>query len=276
MLGQHPEVFVSPGLNILIRPSVHEFFEETRRKPQIARALLRTIAQLYAGEQTMESIAMARRWLARRNASPSEAILRELCEKVAPQHFVDRSLLYGKRLDVLHRLRAAFPEARFLHLTRHPRQQGLAMLQNIEGLGSLWDDRSVDYTSKRPELDPQFAWFETQACILEFREELPSGAYFHLRDEDVLTRPKEVLELLCAWIGISRAPALLDQMREMHVWRFATPGPYNATGDCDLELRADPPTPFEETPTMDDALPWKSKKTGLAEAVKILARQLGH
>jgi hypothetical protein len=74
------------------------------------------------------------------------------------------------------------------------------MLQNFEGLGSLWDDRSVDYTSKRPALEPQFAWFEMQASILEFHEELPSGAYFHLRDEDVLTRPKEVLELLCAWI----------------------------------------------------------------------------
>ena len=66
--------------------------------------LLRIVAQLYSGEQTLDSIDMARRWLLPRMGHSTADIYRELCRKVTPLRIVDKSPIYGLKPETLHRI----------------------------------------------------------------------------------------------------------------------------------------------------------------------------
>ena len=279
MLARNPGVFASPGLNILIKPTVGDFLDYCIERPRIAHGLLRSIAQLYSGEQTLDSIEMARRWLVRRSSAPSEQVVGELCEKVAPARLIDRCLLYPKDMDLLHQIHQSFPDGSFLHLTRHPLEQGLAMLQSIEGVAELWEDESVESRARRQILDPQYVWFETQASIMEFSDVLLPDQYCHVKAEDLATMPENTLRRLCAWLRLPFSPEILQRMCDCKEWAFAGPGPYNAFGGTDWEpASAEVVSAQTATGTprsLDDALPWKSR-TGLVEPVKELARHLGY
>jgi Sulfotransferase family len=275
MLAEHPNIFAAPGLNILIRPTVGDFLDHCLERPRIAHGLLRCIAHLYSGEQTFDSIEMARRWLIRRRSVPSEQVIKELCEKVAPARLVDRSLLYPKSMDLLHQIQRSFPDALFLHLTRHPFEQGMAVLQSIEGVMELWEDESVDSRAKGKILDPQYAWFETQASIMEFSDVLEPDRYIHVRAEDLVKFPQNALRRLCGWLGLPVSAEILQRMCSGKDWPFAGPGPYNASGGTDREPASSAQLAKGVTRSLDEALPWRSK-VGLVEAVKILARHLGY
>jgi hypothetical protein len=279
MLAGHPGLFASPGLNILIRPTVGDFLDYCLERPRIAHGLLRCVAHLYSGEQTLDSIEMARRWLVRRNSVASEQVVKELCEKVAPARLVDRCLLYPKDMDLLHQIHQSFPEALFLHLTRHPFEQGMAVLQSIEGVLELSEDESVNSRARSKVLDPQFTWFETQASIMEFSDVLEPDRYIHVRAEDLVGMPENTLRGLCAWLRLPVTPEILQRMSSYKDWPFAGPGPYNASGGTDRE-----PASAEVASahmangaprSLDDALPWRAK-VGLVEPVKVLARHLGY
>ena len=279
MLARNPGIFASPGLNILIKPMVEDFLNYCVGRPRIAHGLLRTIAQLYSGEQTLDSIEMARRWIVRRSSASSERVVRELCRKIAPARLIDRCLLYAKDMDLLRQIHQSFPDALFLHLSRHPLEQGIAMLQSIEGVLELFEDESVDHRARHHVIDPQYAWFETQATIMEFSDALVPDQYYHVRAEDLVTRPEHTLRRLCAWLRLPFTPKLCEKMCHHANWPFAGPGPYNAHGGTDWE----PPLAqlaglqfaVSAPSSLDEALPWRSK-TGLAEPVKVLAHHLGY
>ena len=117
----------------------------------------------------MDSIEMAKRWLRRRKSASSEDVMNELCEKVSPARLIDRWLFHARDADLLPKVSSAFPNAQFLHLTRHPVEQGTAILQSLEGIADLWNEKSLDRSAKSPALDPQYSWFNAQAAIVEFR-----------------------------------------------------------------------------------------------------------
>ena len=67
MLGQHPQAFGLPEVNLFIAETLDELCQNaTQQRHFLIHGLLRTVAHLYAGEQTVESIAMAWRWIGRR------------------------------------------------------------------------------------------------------------------------------------------------------------------------------------------------------------------
>jgi hypothetical protein len=270
-LAQHSGLYVTPGLNLQFKRTIGELLGCRPNTRNITDGLLRTIAQLYAGEQTMDSIEMAKRWLRRRKSAFTEDVMKELCEKVSPARLLDRWLFHLGDADLLPKVSSAFPNAQFLHLTRHPVPQGMAVLQSIEGIANLWNEKSLDRSTKRPAPDPQYAWYNAQASILEFRESLSPGRYLQIRIEDVTSYPQESFQKLCDWLELPQGMAVGTRD-----WPFATPGPYNAPGGMEWE-------PAPATGEMPDAsrapsesLPWLKKKVGLAEPVKILARALGY
>ena len=59
VLGQHPELFGTPELNLFRAPTMSRFIRLSR----LHVGMHRLVAQLYAGEQTIESVIMARHWL---------------------------------------------------------------------------------------------------------------------------------------------------------------------------------------------------------------------
>ena len=114
MLGQHPQMY---GL-----PEVHLFVAETlRERPRIPQqGLLCALAQLFAGAQTVQTIAWAQRWVDVRRGRTCVSVFRELAEKVSPRTLVDKSPLTTGRSEYMQRVRRAFPSAKFIHLFAAP------------------------------------------------------------------------------------------------------------------------------------------------------------
>ena len=271
MLAQHPHAYVTPGLNLQFKQTIGDLLEYRRSTHQTIDGLLRTIAQLFAGEQTMDSIEMAKRWLRRRKSASSEDVMKELCEKVSPARLIDRWLFHARDADLLPKVSSAFPNAQFLHLTRHPVEQGMAILQSVEGIADLWNEKSLDRSAKRPALDPQYSWFNTQAAILEFSDSLSPGRYLQIRIEEVTAYPEDCLRKLCDWLELPHGMAIRARN-----WPFASPGPYNAPGGMEWEPAPDTERIPDRSRTLSESLPWMKKKVGLAEPVKILAKALGY
>jgi hypothetical protein len=271
LLAQHPHAYVTPGLNLQFKQTIGDLLQYRRTAHETTDGLLRTIAQLFAGEQTMDSIEMAKRWLRRRKFASSEDVMKELCEKVSPARLIDRWLFRAREAELLSKVGTDFPNAQFLHLTRHPVAQGMAILQSVEGIADLWSEESLDRSSKFPALDPQYAWFNAQATIMEFSDSLLPGQYLQIRIEEVMARPEDCLRKLCDWLELPHGIA-----RRARDWPFASPGPYNAPGGMEWEPASDTQQLPDRPRTLSESLPWMKKKVGLAEPVKILAKALGY
>jgi hypothetical protein len=91
--------------------------------------LLRAVAQLYGGEQTIQTVALAKRWIQFRLESACVSVMRELAEKVAPRILVEKSPRTARRVEHMQRIRRAFPITKFIHLLRHPRPQSESYLK---------------------------------------------------------------------------------------------------------------------------------------------------
>jgi hypothetical protein len=278
-LGQHPDAYATPGLHLLTRPIVRESVAFAQGGPTAkVHGLLRTIAQLYSGEQTIESIDMARRWLRRRSESPGSDVQRELCRRIAPRTLVERCAVDAATAAILPTLVAAFPHARFIYLVRHPFAQGRAMLSDLESVGALMRRPADAEVKKASAVDPQFAWFEAQVAILDFLDARPKDLQWHLRVEDLAAHPAALLRDLCEWLGLTWSPEILAAMLAFEHSPFYRAGPYNAPAGYDPALRTlSPwrPLPDEEIP-LEGALPWRKDKRGLAPHILELAQALGY
>src|SRR5215472_8892372 len=130
MLGQHPQMY---GL-----PETHLFSYETMEQRRQAclqatypqgHGLLRLVAELYFGEQTDSTIALASGWLRRRSHFTTGMMHEELAKKVQPRIVVDKSPSIVYQLESMNRVLAMFPGAHFIHLVRHPRAHGESVIK---------------------------------------------------------------------------------------------------------------------------------------------------
>jgi hypothetical protein len=276
VLGQHPEVYATPGLHLHGGALVCDSIAFARNEqPSQMHSLLRTIAHLYSSEQTVESIEMARRWLRRRDHLPSDQVHREICQKAAPRALIERCPVRAGATAILQFMGGAFPDARFVYLVRHPFAQGRATLSDLQSAKKLIRDHRQN-DAQTSELDPQFAWFETQIAILEFLDAMPKERQWHLRVEDLAAEPAAVLGDLCSWLGLAWSSDILSAMLAFENSPFYGPGPINAPSGYDPILRTlSPWLPLPVEPPLEGELPWR-KKTGLAPQTLKLAQALGY
>jgi hypothetical protein len=278
MVGQHPQAYGMPELNLLMSDSLKGFVEELTGYRQIqVHGLLRAISQLYAGEQTLLGIDMARRWLLTRFGASTAEVYAELCRKVAPLCIVDKSPVYSLKPENLRRIRAAFPDARYLHLLRHPRSQGESIMKVAKGLMAILAN-SIDYSTDPPTIDPQIVWADMQGHIMEFLASVPAGNQLRLRGEDVLADPEGKLGTICRWLGISDSPDALEAMLHPEDSPYAHLGPVGAHLGNDINYLRDPA--FRrggvKTSTLAGPLPWRPDGKGFEPRVAELAQQLGY
>jgi hypothetical protein len=279
MIGQHEGAYGLPEVNLMAADTVEELLTTSAGPRQfVVHGLIRAVAQLYAGEQTIQSAAMGRRWLQKRRAMSTGTVYRELCRKVAPLRLVDKSPSYSRRADSMQRIEREFPEARYLHLTRNPRDQGASMMRAVEGVAELLVARSLDYSTRPPSIDPQYEWHRTQGRILTFLKAIPEQRQFHLRGEDLLLEPRGQLEKICAWLGLEWSEAALERMMHPEDSPYACMGPYGAQWGNNPGFQRSPVfRPAKEPPgRIDQPLPWRKDDRRLLPEVMELARSLGY
>ena len=296
MLGQHPQMF---GL-----PEVHLFVAETMRErvrtcastlpgPHHQNGLLRVVAQLFAGEQTVHTIAQAQRWVNARADRTCVSVFRELAEKVSPRMLVEKSPTTTMHSEYLQRVRRAFPNAKFIHLLRHPRSHGES---NMRKRRSLALDRGKPWRAFRQNIaipGPMAAaaarrsrvfayirgWYTWNMNIITFLDGLPEGQKMRVRGEDLLSEPDPYLRKIAEWLGLRTDEEAIEAMKHPERSPYACIGPANAPfGNNGAFLQA--PALRRYSPAkglqLEGVLSRREDGGELSPEVKKLAREFGY
>jgi hypothetical protein len=278
VLGQHPQAYGTPELNLFVEDHVQDLWARlSGRRQFMIHGILRMVAQLYAGEQDVLTIDMARRWLLRRLAHSTADIYHELCEKVTPLCIIDKSPVYPTSLRNLNRIHAAFPDARYLHLVRHPRTQGESVMKLSGGMFAIMAD-SFDYGTLPPTLDPQVSWYSIQQNISRFLETIPTEHHMRMRGEDFLNNLQYNLAICCEWLGLSVGTSAMEAMRHPEASPYAVEGPFGARLGNDINFLRSPKLRDTQVPeaALDGSMPWRPDGVGLRPEVLELARSFGY
>jgi hypothetical protein len=279
MLGQHPQGYGVPEINLFSRDKLEELVESSREKRQfMLHGLWRNIAQLYAGEQTIESVEMARRWVHRHLEWTTGEVYWKLCHKIAPLRIVDKSPAYIKNPRAMQRIQETFPQAKYLYMTRHPIDQGKSVMSAVQAVASLVVSDSFDHSTHPPTLDPQYEWYNNQRMIMDFLSTIPENQKMQLRGEDILNQPREYLEKICGWLDFSWNDEVYEQMLRTEASPYACMGPFGALWGNNPGFQKSPV--FRHRPLQPSLnatiLPWREGGIGLTTEVLGLCQELGY
>jgi hypothetical protein len=313
VLGQHPQMH---GL-----PETHLFGDETielwwgrcvQETFQMAHGLLRAVAQLCFREQTENSVKLAAGWLSRRSSFTSGMIFEELARKVYPSILVDKSPSIVYSLESMRRAHRFFPQARFIHLVRHPRGHGESVLSyacelakpkyrlpSIDAIPALarramsgpvpqWigDLASFPYSSPNQasdsqatsEVDPQRGWYVLNMNIVMFLKSIPRSQWITVRGEDLLNDPDRGLRQIVSWMGLRVDSEAIEEMKHPERSPYACFGPPGARFGNDIFFLQSPALrpARAKLQSLEGPLSWRGDGQGFLPEVKELAHYLGY
>ena len=276
-LGRNPQAWGMPETTLELVAVTDGYLREMAGLRQVQmHGLLRGLSQLIAGEQTMDSVDMARRWLSRRAHLPTERVAREIAGLIPPRRMVRpvTAALFDPAAP--ERLAATFPQARLVRLHRHPQSHGRAVMDRLGGAAA------VILGARAPEddsiVDPQELWLmaETGADLL--CAAFPETATITLRTEDLMADPATVLADLAARLGLPADAAAVAAMQRPEASPFAGPGPFGA--HLDGEIAAFAAVGPDDSPRAEESLEaaptWRADGAGLRPEITARARAIGY
>lgn len=277
MLGQHPQMYGFPELNLFVVDTVEELCQLGDGSGPAASSyiagLLRTIAELEFGRQTNDTIQQAKDWLSSRTHWSTWQMFDHLLGQVHPQIGIDKSPRTGLSTHALGRALSNRLGVRAIHLTRHP----------VATLQSLHDNHvrsAPGFTSSASSvwLFNFYArlWVQSQELILRAAAQLGSFRVLHLRAEDLFSQPDVHLMRLAQWLDIDSGPKSIEAMKHPERSPYARPGPIGLEGDGDPHFFASPELRLG-APLSAIFLPhWWKLGAALAAKVDYLSRCLGY
>lgn len=281
MIGQHPQAFGLPELCLFNVDRLIDLWvrrtDEIENFSKTRQGLLRAVAEIYGGEQTNATVRMANHWVAARQHLPTGDVYRELVDQIDPLIAVEKSPSYTisiKRMQAIYR---TFPDARFLHLVRHPVATCKSIMALNEGAFALYVN-SIDFLEDRAIVDPQFAWHDLNVNILNFLDQVPASQKMRVRGEDIMEDPRHFLGDVCRWLGIRDDALAIQEMMHPERSPFACFGPITALFGNDPNFLRGPSFRSHKVkiPSLDQPLAWRPDGLGLHPQVKALAHELGY
>jgi hypothetical protein len=268
MLGQHPDLYGLPEINLSVADRVGGVIDFYASRPHGLHGLWRTVAELQAGEQTDATIAAARDWVAARRDWPSSAMLAWIEAQVAPRRIVDKSPVTVRSPAMMARLRQMRPGASFLHIVRQP----AAVCRSVDRLHETIDAETG--SSLRTRVDAEQVWLRSNGNVMEFKATLPPGVCLSLQGEAFLAEFETYAPQVCDWLGIRSDRAALEAMLHPETSPYACPGPESARYGNDpnfLESPAFAPRPIAVEPVEEgvDGRPFTPR-------TRKIARELGY
>jgi hypothetical protein len=297
MVGQHPQLYGLPEINLLCHETVAARAERTARQPHVSitHGLLRVVAELYFGGQTEATVARARQWLRDRSDDSTQLLFRTLADRVFPRALVEKSPSMVQSPQCLRRIGAKFPDARFLHLVRHPRGHGESVMKALEqerrATGRLppthWLIRIAAYrpqgmaASAAPggELDPQHWWYARNQAIVDFLQTVAPERRLRVRGEDLLGDVDAQLRRIAEWAGLRSDASAIECMKHPERSPYAFKGPRGARFGNDHLFLEDPalhPERAAAAHALEGPLRWRADGRGFEPEVAALARELGY
>lgn len=299
LLGAHPDLFGAPHLNVL----AFETAQEHQKYCAVPRdsgyhGLLRCLGQLLTGEQTVQSVQAARRWLGQRIDRSGAEIHAEIRALVRPQRLVDYSPLYALYPETMRRVAEAVPEAPIIHLVASPQTQAQtlspAVWQTLNASMGYWSERGlnhpcmdifeigdhlVDWSVTPPVFDPQFSWYRTQKAAVDLFHALPAERRLRVCTEDLIRDPAETLQQILPFLGCASDAATIAAMIAEPDTTFSHVGPFDAASGVDFDLlpgNRDAAYPASKSVTANQPLDWRGDDDVLLPELMELAENLGY
>jgi hypothetical protein len=288
MLGQHPELHGLPETHLFVDETMDGWWRRAEGESfQMTHGLVRAVAEICFGEQTLRSVASAEAWLRRRRTETSGMVLEELARAVFPSALIDKSPSTVYSMESMQRVLRFFPEARFIHLVRHPRSYCDSVVKYMDLLATpayrprdrqVEDDLAPQWIRDLAHwplagrddsaVDPQGGWYVLNGNVVTFLASVPADRWSIVRGEDLLRSPVEALGGLLAWLGLRTDPAAIEPMLHPERSPYAHFGPPGARLGSDILFLERPAlrAPGESRPTLE----------GLAPEVVELARRFGY
>jgi hypothetical protein len=277
MIGQHPQLAGLPELKLFgygtiaeLEHSLPAYWRQrgfTHRSPGLVRAL----AEFEFGGQTPALIDAARKWLRARGHWSGADVLDVLLARVAPRQAVEKSPENVTSTAALKRIKAAYPNARYLHLTRHPLTTQASASRHLR--------RTVpEHPQTCEPMAGIAAWVQVHQRILRFTAVLPKQRTLRVRAEDVLNDPDHQLREIARWLGMRDDDAAIEAMRHPERSPFARFGPRGSgvIGGHDHGFLRDPVVRRAELPaSLEPPEGWIGHQP-LWRRAKTLARCLGY
>jgi hypothetical protein len=239
MIGEHPELYGFPELHVFVGDTVQDVidFEKSWNKRHAAGppGLLRTLAQIHDRGQTNGAAFRAIAWLNDRRNWSVKALMDYLLEAVSPKFGVEKSPVTTHKAIYLERAYACYPEAYYLHLTRHP-----------VSTRSSWEEFMENKAKRRKgqqqseHMDRFIRWHHMHTNILRFTSTLPLGQTLRLKGEDLLSEPDVYLPQIAEWLGIRTDREAIEAMKHPENSPYARVGPDVARGGNDPKFMRSP------------------------------------
>ena len=240
MLGEHPELYGFPELHLFLGDTVREVLDLERDHKGGANytgppGVLRSLAQLHDGVQTTGTAIRAGVWLQERADWSTKTLMDYLFEKVAPRIAVEKSPPTSVRLMFMERAYAFYPDAFYLHLTRHP-------IPNRESLKEFQLHRreragEEDWQAR---VDQFVSWHSVHMNILRFTATLPPGQTLRIKGEDILSEPDLFLPQIAEWMGLRTDREAIEAMKHPENSPYACVGALPARGGNDPKFMRSP------------------------------------
>ena len=302
MLGQHPQLYGLPELELFESATVAQWWElNAQSTGPRSHGMLRAVAELVFGEQTEATIRLARGWLWRRSHLSTGYLFEMLARKVWPRVPVDKSTTYVWRVRGMYRSFQMFPNARFIHLVRHPRGHAESVLKLLKYVqqqgpplppnhwlfrlaGDTWrggagaDGPRAEAPGADPVLDPQNSWYALNSNVCRFLNAVPADQQRRIRGEDFLTDPDGHIRELCRWLGIDDGAEAVEKTKHPEESPYARIGPDGARFGNDVFFLEDPVLRLApaKPQSLEGPLSWRPDGTQLRPKVKQLAREFGY
>lgn len=271
MLGQHPQAYGLPEVNLFIADTVDELLQLHSRRPHGIHGLLRALAQTHDGEQTEATIDDAAEWLQEREDWSTLDVFDHIIEAVAPRIAIDKSPRTVLRSEYLARACEFYPQARFLHVTRHPLTTGNSLVANVSK-NAEWGG-----TFSPERLKPEQIWIRAHQNIVELCERLPLGQCMRIKGEDLLSDPECYLPQIAEWLDLDSGADSINAMMHPERSPYACPGPPNASLGNDPDFLKAPALRKSTVtePKLCEPVPWLNNDA-LSKPTLKLARQFGY
>lgn len=282
MLGQHPQAFGLPELCLfnvgklldLWRGSVGDIAENGS---MVRHGLLRALAEIYCGEQSSATTNMALRWCSAREEWSTAQVFQEIVAQLHPLVAVEKSPSYTMSVARMRAMVEAFPDARFVHLVRHPVAQAKSVMAINDGAFTI-KVNAFEIGEDYALMEPQIAWHDINLNILDFLDDVPAGQQMRMRGEDIMAEPERHLAQIARWAGLRDDDAAIAEMMHPERSPFACFGPINALFGNDPNFLAGPTfRPHKpKIPSLSAKVPWRDDGKGLYPEVIALAKEFGY
>jgi len=245
MIGQHPDLYGFPELHLFSDDNVDGLLKRlAKRNKPVPAGLGRLVAQEVFGRQTTRTALQAIEWIRERGDWSTKEMLDYFIERIAPRIGVEKSPGTSSRTQYLQRAHTNYPDARYLHLTRHP----VSARNSIEEFFRGKMERSRLKAGKNGEVDSRvreafdslMVWQQLHANIMRFTTGLPAGKTMRVKGEDILSQPDLYLPQIAEWLGIRTDREAIECMKHPEESPYAYTGPSPISGGNDPKFMRNP------------------------------------